>query len=219
MRFVARKQVRFGSNLPEKAVMHHRWVTTRAFNTSNGTFYDLVFRANSVYDPDNTTSPGQASASLFKLMSGLYDRYTVIGSKIKFTMMNANTGATCGHFQTAILTNGYSTTSYASVDQAAFDTGCSRPKTTMSVWGGTVNYNSWSLRRYRGYSAISNPTNDGGGATTNPGEQWYFHCLLQNLSGFQNPIGVICRIEISYIVVWTERRSALIQDHGEVVEV
>lgn len=77
---------------PVKKVMSFRYATTKiSTDTSPATYSRVLFRTNSLYDPDNAT--GGHQPMYFDQLGALYDRYSVLSSKIVVSFQ-ATPGAT-----------------------------------------------------------------------------------------------------------------------------
>ena len=73
---------------PPKKIMSFRYCTTKlSTDTSPATFVRYLFRTNSLYDPDNAT--GGHQPMYFDQLGALYDRYSVLSSKIIVNFQSA----------------------------------------------------------------------------------------------------------------------------------
>lgn len=140
----------------------------------------------------------------FDELTGIYDHYTVIGSKIKVTMHNLDAAET-NYVAVTLSDDAGSITNF----QNLLENGRTRFKTlcpdTMDK-GFTSIALGFSAAKFfgrpRGLTLLNDDLLKGSNAA-NPVEQAYYVIVVQPRDGGDNAV-VRCLVEIEYIAVWTE---------------
>ena len=153
-------------------------------STSTGIYF---FSCNGMFDP-NFSSTGH-QPMMFDQMSVLYDHYTVVSSKIKWTVIQENNDDTTG---TALLGAREHTTSQNKVSGSVST-------------DPLVFYQSWSANKAFGPSPLANNSLQGT-PTANPTEQQFYNIVVR--AGDQvSAITVRVMVEIEYTAVWAEPKD------------
>ncbi|QBX89269.1 capsid protein [Apis mellifera virus-6] len=198
-----------GRGFPARIVMTHKYATHYTTNVSN-TLNTIVMRANSVYDPEFALGGG--SAMFYREMSALYNHYTVIGSKCKWTITRSGSNDEYSlYYASYIDDNG--TAVPGSVLGITEQYGGKIKTISAGVAGGlndknTVINQKFSTRKYHGASPLNNSLirADTTATVPNPAEQSYYILGLQTLNA--TSVGnVEVLIEMEYITVWTELKD------------
>lgn len=166
-------------------------------------YNNYTFSANGLYDP-NYTGVGHQPMGFDQIMT-MYAHYLVIGSRIKFTLINL-TDDTAGPepCYVGIGISRLATTSWSSITQFEEQTGTKMTLlNTMSqpdnskVLTATLN-----PAKYLGISKpLSEDTLKGSNAS-NPDEGLYFHLFVSTISG--NVPNINMKADIEYISLFTE---------------
>lgn len=211
-------------------MMKGLWVRDYIVDSANplvtaGTRHVQSWRANSIYDPD-ATSTSVSDSSVFWLadMTQMYYNYIVYGCKIKICGFVRNLGATnynpCRVYlvasdqstpptdETAILLHPYHKT-----------------KIIDPLLSSTASGNNWfSFKMFKkskdifSRSLIQDTTNDAGftgtvGTGTNPVNVWYYHLIIYNGyptqgGGSANAQNAWFRVKLLYNTKYFDRKDA-----------
>ena len=164
--------------------------------SGNGYFDSHTFRANSLFDPDYT-GVGQ-QPTYFDQLSAVYERYRVIGCKMKLTVVNTNSSNPVEFLVYPSNDTGVGATNILDLSMNN-DAG----KLMVISSEGSSN-----LRQYNRYcpintitdvnrSVVWNENNYASATTTNPSSQAYLHlCGASQAAQSDSTIQVIVRLEI-----------------------
>lgn len=187
----------------------HRYVTRYAdiSGTLNpgaaGAPITHVYSMNGLYDPD-ITGTGHQPLGFDQLVGGMFDHYTVIGSRARVTFQNPNTAYSC----TVMLQLKDSSTPTASLGDTILENGLTRwsvlsPRDA----GGSVKTLSinCSPSKYFGTKVMAHDKYQGTSAA-NPDDQVYLHIhAIPNDSVDLSPLTF--QIVIDYIAILTEPKQ------------
>jgi len=182
----------------------HRYAHIGTASTGlNGALATFNFRANSMYDPDQTFIGHQPM--YFDQMSALYNHWVVIGSKITITLSQLGTGATdrnpsvVGIYLNDDIGNPGST---IAILENSFT-----KRTSFTMNGGDTKTISckFSAKKIFGGSILGNPSLQGT-ASNNPTEETYFTLFMDSTSGV-NAVNYQYVVRIDYIAIWTELKD------------
>jgi len=165
-----------------------------------GIFVKQVFRCNSVYDPDYTSTGN--SCLYFPTLATIYDHYTVLSSKCDIQLTTPGNIATG---LTAVMYIDDDVTSVTSLFQAL-----SRPYRKATTWnmGGTGNKSmsaAWSSAVTFGNAAPWTDPNLKSAVTTNPTEESFFVISFEE-QGAQT-FSITMQYRIKYRVVFQELKT------------
>lgn len=169
--------------------------------TGSGT-QQYRFRANGMYDPDQTGTGLQPL--YFDQMSAIYNHFTVIASHIKVTSIPAGTTVE-DPFRIALWINDDTTTTPTDfrnlVEQTSavtsLTTGLNPTPVTLERW--------WNLSRcFGGRVGESRFTGSG---SADPTEQSIFEIAVIAMDGGVSNVTVYHDVEIEYTVVWSELKD------------
>lgn len=215
---VTRRQVtvKTGLGLPLKNLITHKYCHTIDNWAINPLFFGanpLNFAANGLYSIENPAPGGGAHQPyLFDQMCLLYDHYTVLGSKIKITIIpndSTTTAASAARF--ALYTN-----DDTSVTPLTMDGVCEQTDARWKVYDGSkVNtrpvtfVKKYSAKKRFGASILANDALRGnaGPSATNPDEMVWFTLAGQSLDTQTTESTYSLSYEITYIVMYTEPRE------------
>lgn len=189
------------SPMPTRFGTHFRYVTRVQINPTSALAGVHIFRANSIYDPDQTTTLLDNSARGFQQLVGvLYDHFTVIGSKIKCTVLNPGTTIP------VVASIALKDSNVANNNMLDYmENG--RANTTVVSTAGSSNegilYKGYSYK-FLGMKDPLDNQNLRGDSASNPQEQAYFHVAVASMDGSSDPGAVTVLVEIDYNVVLTE---------------
>lgn len=197
----------YSTGFPKMLRMKHKYVSTVTIGNGGGAFKYWNFSCNGMYGPEGTFAGHQPY--YFDQLATIYDHYTVVGSKIKFTMnhLGKPAGASLDNavrLGTCISDAGVEIGNMTLVQErpsgkaillGPADSGTGQKTVTMK----------WSARQAFGSAAISDP-NLQGTAASNPTEQQWFYIELEP-NAAEDPDAVTITAEIEYIAVWQELKS------------
>lgn len=178
----------------------HRYsgiVTTTGTGTQNWTF-----RANSLYDPDFTSTGNSAMG--YSILTGIYNHYCVIGAVITIKSMPAG-NTTEDAFRVTVWTTDSSTLITGPGNIAANPGAVTKMSTAINP---SVMYfkQNWSLKKSFPGASVSDSRFIATGAT-NPTEQMYFNISVTSIDGGVSSISCVHEFDIRYIAIWSERRQ------------
>lgn len=186
---------------PRKIRMVHKY-TDRNLNTVSTTDFNYSFKANGMFDPNTTGSGGQPL--YYDQMVAIYNHYTVIGSRIKVTIVP--TGTTVQEPFRVVLLPLDDATSPTNVDTAAQQKGA-----VYRIAQGGINpdriimRSRWSAKKYFGGAVMNNSLLRGSNGV-DPTEQTTFHIMAKALDGV-SVINFWMGVEIEYIAIWSELKD------------
>lgn len=198
----SRRGTRIGETLgfPKMFKFKHRY-TEQVTLTDSGAIVNYQFSCNGMYDP-NITGTGH-QPMYFDQVSALYDHYTVIGSKIKYTVVPTGTTAQVPYKIITWINDDTTTTGTA-------DSLAENKFAKVRLCQGGLNpdriilTNNWSAKKF-----FSSPmANDElkGTAAANPTEQSYFQISFRSLDGVST-VSVYLFVEVEYIAIWRELKE------------
>lgn len=183
--YIAHKYV---SAVPEKTV-----VSTAGSNVG------YIVSCNGMFDPDISGTGHQPM--YFDNCSAIYDHYTVVKSKIKWTLIPSVNSYTSGaQFATYIDDDA---SGVASINAAA-ETQGGNYRVVAALTTPVVFYQEWSARNTFGGDPLSNDDLQGT-ASANPVEQSSF-CIFGNASQLTTQTWIIS-FEVIYYAIWDELKT------------
>lgn len=180
-----------------------RYCETFAVTITSGTIGHYNFSCNGLYDP-NVTGTGH-QPMYFDTLMGIYDHYTVIGSKAKVTCLpNVSSNGLTNFFGVYINDDATRTpaTLAALQEQTTAKNGSFAYASNMTKSLTT----KWSAKSTFGGSVLGND-NLQGTASTNPTEQSMFTVWASNYPGEATNYTAYFNIEIEYIAVFDELKD------------
>lgn len=189
---------------PKMLKFKHRYSTQNTLSDA-GAVVHHAFRANGMYDPDYTATGHQPM--YFDQLSALYDHYTVIGSKIKYTIVPVGTTVQVPYKIITWINDDTTTT-------GTVDALCENKFAKVRVCAGGVNpskivvTNTWSAKKFFGGSILGNDELKGTGSA-DPVEQSFFQISLRSLDGV-SAVSVHFIVDIEYVAVWRELKEIAI---------
>lgn len=169
--------------------------------TDSGGYVHHQFSCNGMYDP-NTTGVGH-QPMYYDQLAALYDHYTVIGSKIKWTIVPQGTSVQAPYKITTWINDDTATTgASASFQENKF-------AQTRICQGGVnpdriVLTQKWSAKKFFGNVLANDELK--GGTSANLIEQSHFQISFRSLDGVST-ISVYAIAEITYIAIWRELKE------------
>jgi len=190
-----------GRGFPMKLTFKHKYVE-QVLMTDGGGMVHYQFRANGMYDP-NITQTGTRPL-YYNTLIAVYNHYTVIGSKIKYTIVPTGTTVQVPYKVISFI-NDDSTTSGGLQSMSEYR------GSKVRVCQGGVNpdkiivTNKWSAKKTFGGSVLANDDLRGN-ASGDPTEQSVFQLTLRTLDQVSS-VSVHVLVEIEYIAVWRELKD------------
>lgn len=150
---------------------------------------------NGLYDANTTGTGGQPA--YFDQLKAIYDHYTVVKSKAKFTCISpVNTTTNFTLYiddDNSINQIAYKAAMYETAKSTIANTTVSAP---------VVLYNSWDAVKFFGPNPLAND-NLQGGQGNNPAEQSYYTLVIGDVAG-SSSVSVSVLVEVEYSVIWDE---------------
>jgi len=191
-----------GQGFPKKMIMTHKYSELYNLSSVLGAQTNHNIRCNGMYDPFASGAGHQPM--YFDQMSALYNHYTVIGSKITYTISSDSItqgGAVCSFYINDDTTVVPSIVSGASLEQSSsrylfIPAGCNdNYKRTMK----------WSARKTFGISAFVGKDPYKGTSVSDPSEQSVFTLSFTGTN--VNTVYLTVHVLVEYIAVWTELKD------------
>jgi len=194
--------VSVGLGFPKSLTMVQKYREIIPFSGgAGGAMQSYLVSCNGIYDP-NITGTGHQPL-YFDQLTALYDHYTVIGSRIKYNIINTS-NTPCS---TVTFINDDATVTPSLVANVAEQSTASPMKWLQGagVDSGLRLSNKWSAKKYFKGSVLAN-TELQGTATANPTEQSYFAIVFQ-ASDLSTAFSLVMEVSVEYICVWKELKD------------
>ncbi len=165
-----------------------------------------LFRANGMFDPDLTGGGHQPKA--FDQWMVFYDRFTVIGAKIKVTYATTTTTAATGNIICGLYLN--SDTVSSTVSTFLLEEKLNKSVVIGPIDGGkpmATLRSTFSAPKFFGRKNMIGDIDFSGDTSTDPGELAFFQIWVAALGLADNPGPVDMIVEINYLAVLTERKT------------
>lgn len=196
-----------------KKLVRLRYCQTFSLDPGAGAISVQVFRANSLYDCDLTGVGSQPSN--YDRLTALYDRYTVLGARIKVCDVGV-TSASLNNGLLAILLSESGTDLATAHGAGGVDNVCEQPRLMRSLKNFTnpdnSGRNSWSLnfsaKKFFGVKNIAGVEPYTADVAANPTEQAMFEVGYMSPNDSLDPGTKWFRAEIEYIALMTEPKVA-----------
>lgn len=196
-----RKSISLGTGFPERVVMTHKYSQAFSWTASTGSLSTYQFGCNNLVQPNITQSGTGHQPYLFDQMAALYNQYTVIGSKISFTVSPRQTAEDsfriCAYIEddTSITPTNLNTLVEQSRSQVKYFAPDAQAVKTVSA--------KWSAKRAFGGSVLAN--NDLAATSAgSPNLQQFFTLGIQGDGVATIDVHVMANIE--YITIWAEKK-------------
>lgn len=194
--------VDLGLGFPRQLKITHRYAESFDLTSTSGTVAYYNFKANGMYDP-NTTGTGHQPL-YFDELSGIYNHYMVVGSKITYTF--GAMSATNGGARMAAFINDDNTQTPTNINNVVEQSSGSRvvvlPYGASYQPGPVTLY--WSARKEFGATGLSKDSITGS-PSADPVDQSQFTLALQADGAGTVTVGFTVVIE--YIAIWFETKD------------
>lgn len=198
---VPRNMVSTGIGFPKKLMMTHKYAEVVTLINTSGAFNSYVFSANSIFDP-NVTSTGH-QPMYFDQLTALYNHYVVVGSKCKFTFTPS--AVTSNTIRVAATIDDGGALTATSLDTTAENT---LGKSVIILPAGNNDVKTrtlyYSAKKTFGKNPLAN-SNLRGSSTTSPAEQNYF--IIASTGDAVLTTSLIVQVEVQYTVIWFELKD------------
>lgn len=185
--------------MPSTLQTRFPYQANHSFTTTLGSSYTYVYRGNSAYDPDLTG--GGAQPNGFDEMSIFYNRYTVLGSRIKVTISNLSgvpiQVCLCPTFDSAGTAYNVLSVSPHSKEVTVNALGSGNAVRTISSYMSTKVILGRDPLGSDDYSALFN---------TNPTTQWYWSILMAPVDSATSTL-VVYNVTVTYYVLLSVRKK------------
>lgn len=192
--------------VPVTALVKLRYCQTIGIDASAGVTNVRLFRCNSLYDPDySSTSTTQHSPLGFEQWMQMYTIYCVVGSKMTATCINTSTN--CPIQYGIVLRQGG--VNFQVNPNLLKEQGDShwRYAGNLSNASRTAVTKKFSTKKFLGFK---NPTNENScraSATGNPASSAYFELWCAAADGITNPPNTTFQIMIEYVAVLSQPKK------------
>lgn len=208
-RRVPRVTRQLGTAFSSSQLVKLRYVDRFTINPALGTFALHNFRANSIYDPDVTSTGHQPMG--YDQWANFYDHYVVIGSQIKVTFVSPGGAITTDaalvgvHLDDDLGAFATSTTEIMEQAKAKY-----RFLTPSNSAAKVVMRHGFSCKKFFNLRDVRDNTERiGAQFGTDPSEQAYFRVFIGPIGTSQDIAGVNCIVELNYICMLSERKDLL----------
>lgn len=191
----SKKQVSLPTIVPDRSYLKFRYTTYINQVISNGNYYQGVYRANSLYDPDFQVGGRQPIG--YNIWSQFYEKYCVHGSKIKVSLTNIGAGTNC--YVVIIPENSPSVpfTNITELTMYPYARYCTASQATGMDRARTKHY--MSTKKIFGVhkAAVLADQNYASLTSTNPANVWYWNIFIDTPDS-QKATNVQVKIDITY---------------------
>lgn len=195
-------RVSLGKGFPKTVECTHLYHDNVPLLQSNtGAVGRYVFSCNGMYDPDYTGTGHQPY--YFDQLSAIYNHYTVIGSKIKVSVVGA--ASTTAAFRVSLTQGDDTVITNSTINGQAEQSSGSIIIVPSDCGEAKILYNSFSTKKTFGGNALSND-NLQGTSGANPSEQTFWIISLQAMDQLAS-VNVAFDVHISYTAVWDELKD------------
>lgn len=170
------------------------------FQSVSGSVSKNAFRANGMFDPDETGTGHQPMG--FDQLAGIYARYKVVSSRIKVTFSPVSETAATSDWVCGVI--GQSGTTI----DAGVDVNCEQPHSTWSVINGRLGgpnqktlYLTYSPEKHLGLT--NNDADVGATVSADPGVSYKYMCWCADRQS-TGTTNMNAEVEISYDVIFHE---------------
>lgn len=192
----------FYAGQPPSKLVRMRYVDQLSLNAGIGAIAGHTFRANSIFDPDQSGTGHQPMGH--DQWTTFYNHYTVLGAKITVTFSNQHTG---DPMIVGLFLN--DDTSLASSAATSIIENAKGPITHLDAAGGqgckTISTTFSAKKFFR--CNVKNRTDLKATFGTNPSEEAYFLVWTAAMNAASDPSVVYATVKIDYIVLLTERKD------------
>lgn len=192
------KQQLIGLGLPKTCFMTHKYVEQIQMTSTTGGYTAYKFRANDLYDP-NFTSTGH-QPYYYDTMQALYTNFTVLGSRIKVTVVQAANNNVSGIM--TLLMNPYSANPADTdpVNLAERNLGTYKVLSGGNAGQALVKlYSTFSLKKQTNKYQANDP--DYQGSSASPTKGFFYVLDFKAMDTSTNIVNVI--VEIEYFTKWS----------------
>lgn len=190
-----------GLGFPKRMVMTHRYCENVDLTSASGVINKVQYSCNSMFDPYATGTGHQPY--YFDQMTAIYNHYTVIGSKIKLTIVPFASN-TDGMFVGLYKDDDTTTTNVNDITVLAEQSQKAIRTIPLSSTNSHYLTSKWSAKKTFGGSILGNDDLQGNIAAS-PTEQTYYTIAGQAFGTSTGSLRVT--VEISYIAVWDELKA------------
>lgn len=185
---------------------------TAAITGSSSALFSYVCSANGAYDPD--ISGGGHQPMGFDQMMGMFNHYTVIGSRMRAIFTSASTFPV--HFGTMISgSSSYSTDYQVNTENGNMIYGIATAGTTSGCC--ITLKQSVNCAKFQGIDDVLDDPNMRGDASSNPSEQMYYHLMVWNPASSSIPTGTL-DVYLEFDTMFHEPRKGVLSITSKTVD-
>lgn len=210
-RTVARRRRPVLSGFPTSKMVKLRYIDSDiTLDAAAGLTADYVFRANSVFDPDYTGTGHQPMGR--DQWSEVYNRYTVLGSKITlYATPIATTNSVPTYFGITLSGETSPLGSYSSINSILESKLSSGTRLAGSTVSGAIPRSlkltkTFSAKKFFGVKDVQDGAALSAEVGANPSKDAYFSVWAASVDG-SNPGAMSFRVQIDYIVLYREPKN------------
>lgn len=197
---------------PKRKLVRFRYVQEKTIDAGIAPIGVQVFRANGMFDPDLTGTGHQPSNFdvWINSASGIYDHFTVLGSKITVSPVQSGQGSNSpGAYFGILLSDSGTRASSMTIEEIMENKLCKFSRVPVGIATG-YNRNTltrgFSAKKFFGRKNSSSIIGDvqmRGSASADPTEQAFYELFVGSVAG-TDPAAQSFLIEIEYIAMLTE---------------
>ena len=194
-------QVNMGLAYPKQSLVRHKYQDRYIMSSAGGALTHYGYSLNGMWDPKNAVGGNQPL--YFDQLMAVYNHYTVIGAKMKVTVVPFDTNTVpC---QIALWQNDDTTVTPSSFHVCSEQSKSQNRLLAEKNVKPTTLYLNWSAKKTFGGSVLSN-VDLRGNAVSNPVDQSYGQISLQTVDSVTTSV-VALIIDIEYSAIYTELRD------------
>lgn len=197
------------TGFPKSTTVKLKYVDYCSLNPSIGAYTYHAFSANSLYDPNRTSTGHQPMG--FDQWSAFYNHYVVISSKITFKVFyssgSTDNGQVVGVFLNDDVTGPASISDIMEQPLSKYVSGQSTYNVNSNM--PLTAYNSFSAKRFFNVDRVADNTrNIGAVVTANPSDEAFFLCFFGTTPGAGADLPAShCTVEIEYLAMFSEPKD------------
>lgn len=173
--------------LPQKLLGKFKYTDYAVISTGAGTnFYELIFKANSLFDPHLSGGTRNGQPLFYDQLSALYRRYRVNGCKIDVSFISSSSSASTGGVQMIVHANSIATAdtvTYADDPNTLMEQNNTIAKVCSALGTGPQPLRMKMYRNRKTMFPLTfNDSNQSAAVTADPSTLWYYHVSLFDLA-------------------------------------
>lgn len=208
----AKWQTSLPTIVPDRSYLKFKYTTYINQVIGTGNYYQGVYRANSLYDPDFQVGGRQPIG--YNIWSQFYNKYCVHGSKIKVSLTNIGSGTNAYVVVIPENTTSIPFTNITELTMYPYQRYCVASQATGMDRSKVTNYMStkkiWGVHK----AAVMADQDYASLTSTNPAKPWYWNIFVDTPDSAK-ATNIQLKVDITYYCEMYERYVPEISNSGE----